>query len=44
MKYPGRLDGALLNSAEMDRWILAGATAAEFEAMARDSKVVSPTR
>ncbi len=35
-KYPGRLDGALLNSAEMDRWILAGATAAEFEAMARE--------
>jgi len=35
-KFPGRLDGALLNSAEMDRWILAGATAAEFEAMARE--------
>ena len=35
-KYPGRLDGALLNSAEMDRWILAGTSAAEFEAMARE--------
>jgi hypothetical protein len=35
-KYPGRLDGALLNSAEMDRWVLAGASAADFEAMARE--------
>src|SRR5512139_168675 len=35
-KYPGRLDGALLNSAEMDRWILAGTTATEFEAAARE--------
>jgi hypothetical protein len=35
-KYPGRLDGALLNSAEMDRWILAGSTAADFEPMARE--------
>jgi hypothetical protein len=35
-KYPRRLDGALLNAAEMDRWILAGATAADFEAMARE--------
>jgi len=35
-EYPGRLDGALLNSAEMDRWILAGTGAAEFEAMARE--------
>ena len=35
-KYPRRLDGALLNTAEMDRWILAGASAAEFEAMARE--------
>ena len=35
-KYAGRLDGALLNSAEMDRWILAGATAADFETIARD--------
>ena len=34
--YPGRLDGALLNSAEMDRWILAGLEAPAFEAMARD--------
>ncbi len=29
--YPARLDGALLNSAEMDRWILAGTSAADFE-------------
>ena len=35
-KFPGRIDGALLNSAEMDRWILAGATAADFESIARD--------
>jgi hypothetical protein len=35
-KYPARLDGALLNSAEMDRWILAGTSAAEFETMARE--------
>jgi hypothetical protein len=35
-KYPRRLDGALLNTAEMDRWILAGVSAAEFEAMARE--------
>lgn len=35
-KYPGRIDGALLNSAEMDRWVLAGVAAADFEAVARD--------
>jgi hypothetical protein len=35
-KYPGRIDGALLNSAEMDRWILSGVTAADFDAIARD--------
>lgn len=35
-KYPGRLDGALLNSAEMDRWILAGVDGSDFEAIARD--------
>ena len=35
-KFPGRIDGALLNSAEMDRWILAGATAADFESIAHD--------
>jgi hypothetical protein len=35
-KYPARLDGALLNSAEMDRWILAGTSAAEFETMATE--------
>ena len=35
-KYPGRLDGALLNSAEMDRWILAGVAASDYEAIAKD--------
>ena len=35
-KIPGRMDGALLNSAEMDRWLLAGATAGDFESAARD--------
>ena len=35
-KYPGRLDGALLNSAEMDRWILSGVAASDWEAIAKD--------
>ena len=35
-KYPKRLDGALLNSAEMDRWVLSGASRDDFEAVARD--------
>lgn len=35
-RFPKRIDGALLNSAEMDRWILAGVSAPDFEAMAKD--------
>ena len=35
-EFPGRLDGALGNGAEMDRWMFAGLTALDFETVARE--------
>ncbi len=35
-KFPRRLEGALRNGAEMDRWVLADLTAGDFEAVARE--------